>query len=225
MAVSLFLTSAVASAAPIPIYLDFGDTRGVPTSPGTWNALVDIGVGASVADLSDSAGDPTGISVSVTDAFRYEGTAGGNWGGTPVSWAVNNATDDNFSVAGGANSTAAITFTGLTGVGYGFSVIASRAVNPDDGIRYGTYAINGFGPDNHSGAFSASQHGWIDRKVMTWANVAPDVNDEIVLALSSSTNGYLSALSFHAIPEPASLSLATIGLLGLLAFSRRRRKH
>ena len=225
VAVSLLLAPGVACAGMIPIYLDFGNVDPDPTLPAgaTWNTLVDKAFGTSIADLVDSAGDSTGIGVSVTTAFNHEGYLGGDWGGTPI-WGVNGATSDNFSTS---NSTGKITFTGLTAGGYDFSVISSRAVAPDDGIRSGTFLINAVAPDNHVGTFSASQDGWINRTVMTWTGVNP-LSGQIVLSVSSASGqfGYLSALSFYAVPEPTTLALAApMGLFGLLAFTRRRRKH
>lgn len=230
VAVSLSLASSVASAEAIPIYLDFGDTVGVPTSPGTWNALTSQKVGyagSSIADLLDSAGNSTGIGVSVTDSFWSEGTAGGNWNGSPASWAVQYATDDNFSVNySTGDSLGQITFTGLTAAAYDFSVIASRAVNPDDGIRSGTYLINGIAPDNHVGPFSASADGWIARKIMTWEGVTPVANT-IVLTVSCASGqiGYLNALSFQQqVPEPGTLAMTPAVLAGLLCYAWRRRR-
>ena len=221
-----FVATGFASAEWLPIYLDIGDTRSVPTSPGTWNALTSKDYdtsGSSIADLLDSAGNSTGIGVSVTTSFHFEGTAGGTWEGTPA-WAMDAATDDNFSTS---NSTGVIAFTGLIAPAYDFSVISSRAVNPDDGIRKGTFLINGASADNHIGTFSASGDGWISRKIMTWDAVVP-VAGTIELEVSSVSGqyGYLSALRMVPVPEPGSIILLTaLGIAVLLWRRRSRHSH
>ena len=218
---ALVVATLLATAAQAePIRLDFADTRSVPTSPGTWNTLVDKAAGTSIADLLDSAGNTTGIGVSVTNAFSFEGTLGGDWGGTPI-WAVKNATDDNFSTG----STGEITFTGLTDSAYDFSVISSRS---EAGTRSGTFLIEGDAPGNHSGTFCAYTDGWLGRKVMTWTNVAPDDDGEITLWVSAVSGqlGYLSAMSFHMVPEPGTLALLSCGgIMSLLLLAVRRKRR
>ena len=220
-----FVATGLASAEWLPIYLDIGDTRNIPTSPGTWNALTSKDYdteGSSIANLLDSAGNSTGIGVSVTTSFHFEGTAGGTWDGSPVAWAMDAATDDNFSTS---NSTGVITFTGLTAPAYDFSVISSRAVDPDDDIRKGTFLINGAYADNHAGTFSASGDGWINRKIMTWDAVVP-IAGTIELEVSSVSNqyGYLSALRMVPVPEPGSITLLTALGVAVLLWRRRERR-
>lgn len=217
-----FVAIGFAPAEWLPIYLDFGakgvNNAKVATTPGIWNGLEKTG---SIADLLDSAGNPTGIEVSVTDDFNMDGTAGGNWGGTPVAWAVNLATDDNISVTG-TNNFGEITFTDLTAPAYNFSVISSRAAA--DSIRNGTFSINGFSADNHTGQFNAGTDGWTDRKIMTWGKVAPNEEGKIVLAVSDpQAHAYLSALRMVPVPEPSSITLLTVlAVAGLLWRSRGR---
>ena len=108
--VGLALFSAGVAPAT-PIYVDCSDGK---TPTGNWNQLVDLT--DSIANMVDSAGSSTGISVTATNS-GYEFTTagqGGNWGGTPI-WAVDAATDDGFGTDGNiVGNHVTLTFGGLS---------------------------------------------------------------------------------------------------------------
>lgn len=204
-----------------PIYLNFGSA----TDPAgaTWNHIATATFGSNVADLNDSAGDPTGISATVSNDFSGVFAGGGDWGGTPVPWALNDATNPSFFVD--PNQSGAITFAGLdTGKTYTISLISSRAAT---GNRYADYALNGVAPDDFPGfTFHSYTDGWLARDLLVWADVAPNGSGELVLSVTTDPSGYgyVNALSIEeVVPEPASLMLLASGLL--LMVHRGHRGH
>jgi len=228
VAIAIVVSASVAMA--VPVYLDLGgDTDPVGPGAAVWNRIPDATAG-SVADLLDSGNSLTGVGVSVTDDFRFPNLSGGDWGGSPIPWAVADATGDSFAVERpdimGNNSVGAITFTGLDVTGlYNFSVISSRNAS---GGRSGTITIGGANSDNGNNVdFDAFVDGFTAETLQVWTNVSPDGAGNLVLRLESMDNGassfgYLNAVRIEQVPEPGSIALMGIGMVSMLLRGRRR---
>jgi len=226
LAVSLTSLPRVIQAAPI--YIDFGDRRGsasqlVDGTPVTWNVVPTVNPFAPL-NLADSDGGNTGIQLSAMTGFDTsydDGLTGGEWNMSRIPWSVGEATHDNFA----ANSSAVVTFSNLESKPYRVELISSR----DSGTSRNTvYRANGdladLGGVNGSNPFNANTDGWLNRSIMVWQQVMPDLGSEIHIDLAPQSGqwGYVNAIRLQDVPEPSTLLLFSLGGLIAVIVARRR---
>ncbi len=219
------------AAEAAPIYVDFGDSQGsandlVDGTLVTWNVVPTINPFVPL-DLDDLNGHDTGIQISAMTGFdtNYDDTlAGGQWNVPGIPWSVGEATHDDFASSTGAT----VVFSNLLSDLYRLKLISSRGDSA--GTRNADYLVNGAYADSGgatgSNPFSASIDGWVNKSIMTWQWIAPDVSGQITLQTVplSGNWSYVNAVELSAVPEPSSLMLLLLGgLLAGMATWRKRR--
>lgn len=215
----------VSSASAAVVRIDFGGTGAVTTEPGvTWNNLTGPTVGSGIADLRDINNVSTGLSISVTGAFR-----GVNAAGTGSSTLFPpNATSDSFfgnAVSTGSFSgtylNSQLTLSGLNPLEtYNFVFYASRV--GDSANRTTAYTVTGGGGVQTVNLNATTVNGSVPAN-----GVTADANGQIVIDVGPGAGNntterffYIGVLEITSIPEP---SVAVLGALSVLPLLRRRR--
>ncbi len=220
------------------VYLDLGANAiqggappaGYESHVYSWNTVQPTG-GFSIADLVDSAGNSTGLGVTVSDQFKGTNSSGPTapagsgmefWQGANDSLylARNNAQPPN-EVTGG------ITFTGLDpNATYDIKMLGAHN-NLTLSARYLSITVTGESVTNLPEYLTTTHNG---SNTISALDIVPSETGTIVIdfAFGPSTAAgdsfvYINAikLTANAIPEPTSIALLGAGAVGLLV--RRRR--
>ncbi len=222
------LVSSFASAAVIQI--DFGTTQ-----TAGWNNVTSVMSGVTIANLTDTETQLTGIRLEVTDRFNGVNSSGTS---STTSGFPQNATRDSFySTAAGVNfgsyteddGNSTIVFSGLDANStYSFRFYASRVGSDVTDNRETRYEV--IGTTTNVVFLDAAKN--ITNSVVTSA-ISADAQGKITLNVSAGPNntngsgfyylGFVEITSVSTIPEPATYaSLAGLMAAGLAGWRRRR---
>ncbi|WP_309381910.1 PEP-CTERM sorting domain-containing protein [Cerasicoccus frondis] len=222
--------------AQTTVLIDFNGQDSDPTTgqPDTWNNPVNPGLDVTipyelVADLLDSTGSGTGITLSINDAFHGRNTAGSVSGPFPGT-----ATYDSFYTANDTweptpgetldNGFGILEFSGLDPLKtYDFTVYASRIGGTDN--RETEYAFDGA----NSSTVYLNVAGNVSNTVIA-SGLTPTAGGIITLTVAAGPNNttsqqfaYLGAIEMTVIPEPGYMALLVGALATGFVMWRRRR--
>ncbi len=202
------------------ILVDYGDLAATPTLGGTWNEVATTTTTGMA--LVDTTGVATGVTLSVTitgsNTFEFNQ---GAWALSDVGWIDADATADVFGFNGVSN----VTFTGLAAnMLYTIDHLSARNVP-----AISDYTINGNFADStpNGDNWNNQADGYLGGNYLTWYNILPDESGQIQLDIFPNPwFGYLSAtrITPATIPEPSTITLLGIGLVGLAGAEIRRRR-
>ncbi len=201
------------------VYIDVSNSKTVsnPDSHGRyWNVTANLseGLGLKVTDAVDENNNPTDIDLRLVDdfdgAYRY-----GTESSSLVDW-PGEVTYDQWYVDGrsGHDNHAEMQFEDLVaGQAYEITIYASRIASPDD-TRTTKITINGTTKE-----FDANPEG------LVVFNVQADANGKILFAVDPDSSSptpyaYVGGIKLVTVPEPATIGLIGIGVLGLLNKNR-----
>ena len=233
------LTVAAGLMTPVRgdiILVDFGTVAqrhslGAADANGNWWDYI-TGATDNNLDLVNTAGSVTEVDLALS-GFTGGGPGTYNTGLTPNAglnggaFAFTNVTDD--AIFFTATDSPVMTLSGLNAAQtYSLTFYGAR-VSADD--RWTTYAVGASSAQlQTSGAPLAGN--WNSANVVTLTGLTPDLNNQSVINLSSSTGssgtsfGYINAMKIEVVPEPGVAAFVMLGgaVLGLGRRFRRSRR-
>ncbi|WP_309398951.1 PEP-CTERM sorting domain-containing protein [Cerasicoccus maritimus] len=231
----LVLAPALLNAQTILIDFNGDDTPKTTGQPETWNNPVNPGLDSIsfpyelVADLADTTGAGTGITLSITDGFHGRNSAGDDSGAVFPGTATEDSfytANDTWDPSGGTldNGFGILEFTGLDpSKTYDFTVYASRIGGSDN--RETEYAFDGL---NSSTVYLDVANN-ISSTVIA-SGLSPTAGGIITLTVTAGPNNttsqqfaYLGAIEMTVIPESSSIALFVGAMATGFVMWRRRR--
>lgn len=218
---------ALARPADAQVLIDFGNTPTTTSSTGNpgyfWN---NINTGGTIS-LIDITNATSGLSVAASGFGGFSGSGGvafptpGGMTGTAAAefggLQSDAATDYIF---GTGTNTGTLTFSGLTaGVTYEFTIFSAR--NTTGGFLT-DFSLNG-GVAPSTGQVNAQFN---SSAVVVLSAQAVGTTMTLTAKNNSASGGnfYINAVEIVAVPEPASVTMVGVGMVGALALVRRRNR-
>lgn len=226
LVVVLLLIAGIVDAAPIDVRIDL--STGISSTSGNWNNISNLtGLTPALIDFGTGAATPISISGAGSPWINFGGDTGGLF--SNLDWLIQPATVDGAGLVFGA--TGSFLFTGLTGSSYRVEVVtARRAFGYLNTITVaGALAGRTFQGTPVNTPWNSTTDGLGPSNWLIWDDVSP-VGGSFTLTdvADQNTVGMLNAVRVlevsRVIPEPTTLALFGIGLAGLVAWRRRRRK-
>jgi hypothetical protein len=221
--VALVLVTATNVNAVVDIRLDFGNKAAAPMP--NWNTLsapttTDIPV---VDYLSGDASSGITLSFIKTGSTLSNGTTSANWNlGFPgPNWLDANKDAAKDFMSSAWNTSVVVTFKNLDPtLSYTLEGVASTSGSANTV----PWRVNNNGVWSGWTNFNAKTLGYDQGQWLTWTDLTPDASNQIALQIgqsgvSTNYNILFNAVRLHAVPEPATLVLLTLG--GLLVARRR----
>jgi len=218
---ALALFASEGRSAVISYSTDLFDAEADISTTGTLVQAYNLGTTTAVTVNGVAfAADPGASPFWVSGGADYTDTAYYSGGAIGTVTAVNaNALLDTTEYAGGVgNSLARV--SGLTvGQSYEIQILTSFQSEPTRTADFGYATPSGDATEVYplTGVDEAA-------RVTTGTFVASQTIQDVHQFRTPSSNGQIQAYQLRAIPEPSTLLLAALGLLGLLGCARRRRR-
>lgn len=186
------------------VNIDFGETLGLAPAP--WNNITDYEVG-SIADLIDVKGNPTGVSIAVTDSFSMDGAGGtSSHPNFPAEVSRDHFFGNTSVVWGMYQPTAGFTLNGLNPAKvYDFGFYCSRMPLSN---RETKYVVNGTTSD------SVTMSNTVAVAPMVWVkNMTPKSDGSIEIQLTSVENSTDNPAGYYYISAMSLVQSGTVGIL------------
>jgi hypothetical protein len=199
-----------------PVRYDLGGND-APTSETGWNNVTNVSVGSGVADSVDTSGNPTGIGLSIVQAFNGVNSQGSTAGGIYPSNAIRD------SIYVNAGQTGRLQVSGLkTASKYTLTFFASRAAS--DNVRVTKYSVG-----TASVTLDAAQGGGNTSATAALSGISPSGSGVVEIEVTNnpgSTFGYLGVLEVQeevAAQSPSNTS--SVGVAPSLVSAVSRLAH
>jgi hypothetical protein len=224
---------AMTSQAEEIVWIDFGSSSA--QTSGNWNNVTSINTSGDKADLINSAGDASGISMNISNGSfsgieNYNGDVDADASMFAPFQAGTVITDAAWVNSG---NTATLTFAGLdSSLTYNLTIVGARD-NANE--RFSLYTVSGFGSETLQTSGDDPYAGttgeeWNNNDVVTIGGITGAESFDLTIVGNSAANfsgsnaySYINALQISVVPEPS----AAAALLGLCAIGvtclRRRR--
>ncbi len=231
---ALVLAASVQASPIIDVRIDFSNKSAAPTTTdqagvaGTWNTVTVLGGPTPAVDYVTGLTDAT-VNGTITYTLGRTGTGSllndsnstGNWTAANAgpSW-LDSSKNAAMDALHGGNATGwQLIFSGLDpNQLYDVEVVSSYRtssyIDPSNGLAY-----KAVGDTTVSYQWKAYANGYVAGDWLSWLQFKPAANGTITLSSQGgvgSSAGVINAARLYAIPEPATLVLASLGLVGLL---------
>ncbi len=221
---SLSVASSAVKAALLDVRADFNDRDWDDGSgfvePVGWNVIAQADLNNITkvhADLTDfNTGLVAPVTLQITKGFFLSGINSTNvlgWSSPDAPWVVDTVLRD-YAMVYSSGNPCQITVGGLdTDSDYQIDLLSVRSASGVGVFTITDESGTNYDDTGDSSVWNASTHGMQDKRIMTWSDLAPDVDGKIIIDVNYTTNyAFLNGMRITEVPEPSTFLIA-MGLL------------